>query len=301
MQPQHPTQTKYRLAIVISGSANLMLAVSSLYWRELRETPALTVLAYRIILSAIILSLLVLRPRNLEQIKHLTPKIIITHCTASFLIAINWITFIWASINGYVFESGIGYLLAPLIPIALGVLIYKERIAYKKGITALIPFIAIILLIAFNENLNHRTYLLIATTWGSYTYLKKTTPLNAVNGLFLETIFLTACLALAIWLLGLPIISPSELSDRSSLLIWIAGTVSIIPLLMFSFATGKIPLALTGLIQFILPLTLLIIGLLFNKQKISTLSLTLIFVTSSLSIALITYDMIVVARRNQET
>ncbi len=88
------------------------------------------------------------------------------------------------------------------------------------------------------------------------------------------------------------------LLDQSSGLIWLAGLISIIPLLMFSFATGKMPLALTGLIQFTLPIALLTIGVLFNEQKISTLSLTLIFMTAGMLIAVLAYDMKIAATSN---
>lgn len=298
MRPLQPSRAALCMAILISGSANLILAASSLYWKALEEIPPLTVLTYRIILSTAALSFFIFTPRKVNQIKNLTPRSILIHCAASLLVAVNWLTFISASINGNVLESGLGYLLAPFIAIVLGISIYRERITHTKILAISISFIAIVLLIAFSNTLNHWIYLLIATTWGSYTYLKKATPVDAVNGLFLETTFLTAGLALVIWLFDLPIILPGELSDRSSGLIWLAGLISIIPLLMFSFATGKMPLALTGLIQFTLPIALLTIGVLFNEQKISTLSLTLIFMTAGMLIAVLAYDMKIAATSN---
>lgn len=290
MHPSQLSRTALLLAIVISAIANLILAASSLYWRALAEIPPLTVLAYRVILSAAALSLLTFTPKNVSQIKNLTPRSILTHFIASFFVAANWITFINASANGYILESGLGYLIAPLISISLGILIYREQVTHTKFFTVAISLIASVLLIISSESLNHWTYLLIATTWGSYTYLKKATPLDAVSGLFLETFFLTACLALAIYAFDLPICLPDKLSGRSSELIWLAGVVSITPLLMFSFSTGKIPLALTGLIQFILPIALLTIGLFFNEQKISPLALTLIFITTGALITLVVYE-----------
>lgn len=164
------------MAILISGSANLILAASSLYWKALEEIPPLTVLTYRIILSTAALSFFIFTPRKVNQIKNLTPRSILIHCAASLLVAVNWLTFISASINGNVLESGLGYLLAPFIAIVLGISIYRERITHTKILAISISFIAIVLLIAFSNTLNHWIYLLIATTWGSYTYLKKSHP-----------------------------------------------------------------------------------------------------------------------------
>lgn len=41
---------------------------------------------------------------------------------AAALVVINWGTFIWASIHGHILESGLGYMLAPFVAIAVGTL-----------------------------------------------------------------------------------------------------------------------------------------------------------------------------------
>ncbi|AZF21246.1 Permease of the drug/metabolite transporter (DMT) superfamily [Pseudomonas sp. R3-52-08] len=287
---QPAPSTRRFTAIALSALANLMLGASSLYWRALDGLSSATLVAYRIVLSCLILSALLLIFRRLGQANQLTAKLIALHGTASIFIAVNWATFMAASINGYILESGIGYLLAPFIPITLGALIYHEQFSAIKTLSIAIALVAILLLITFTEKLNHWVYLLIAATWGVYTYLKKYTPLNAVTGLFLETVFLSSCIVVAVWIFDFPIIWPSEVSYRSAPLIWLAGAVSVTPLLMFSFATGKIPLSLTGFLQFILPLTLLAIGLITNGKNIPTLSLTLIISTTGVLVCLLAYD-----------
>lgn len=279
-------------SIILSGLANVLLGISSLYWRTLGEISSTTLVAYRVVLSALILTFFILIFRCANQIKHYTIKLICLHSIASILIAINWGAFIWASINGYLLESGLGYLLAPFISVVLGAVVYREPMVARKTVSTAVAFGAIAVLIISTKHLNHLTYLLIASTWGAYTYIKKSTSLDAINGLLIETLFLTACLALAMTLFELPVAWPSELPTQSSYLIWLAGGVSIVPLLMFSYATGKIPLSLTGFIQFMLPLTLFTLALLLRTQEISNTSLTLIISTAGLLITLIIYDLI---------
>ncbi|AMN81264.1 hypothetical protein AYR47_24445 [Pseudomonas azotoformans] len=206
------------------------------------------------------------------------------------MIAFNWGAFIWSSLNGHLLESGLGYLLAPFISIGMGCLIYHEPITPRKMLSTIVALSSVVSLVLLSENLNHWTYLLIATTWGSYTYLKKTTSLDAVSGLFLETLFLSAFLTLAIWAFNLTIIQPNE-SPYQNLLILLAGVVSVTPLLMFSFATNKIPLSATGFLQFILPLTLFSIGIIFYEQTIPKLSLALLMATASILAILLAYDL----------
>lgn len=290
MEAQQATSSTRFLAIALSGLANFFLGASSLYWRELSELSPLILVAYRIMLSSVTLTLFIIFFGHFRKFRNITPKLVITHCTASLFIAINWGVFIWSSINGYLLESGIGYLLAPFIAIAIGTLTFHEQLTPPRIISTLIALTSIVILIVLSEKLNHWTYLLIGATWGSYTYLKKTSSLDALNGLFLETLFLIACLTLFACLFNYPITLPSQLPISNSL-IWFAGIVSTAPLLMFSFATKKIPLLLTGLLQFILPLTLLSIGFFFYGQEIPKLSLTLIFTTTGILTTLIAYEM----------
>lgn len=260
MPTPHNTSLALLLPILCSGLANILLGTSSLYWKALGDIPPITLVSYRVVLSAITLSAFILLCRNTHAIKHLPPKLIRLHCMASLFIAINWGAFIWSSINGHILESGLGYLLAPFISIALGAIIYNESISRTRALSTLAAFTGVALLIAFTPHLNHWVYLTIALSWGAYTHLKKSTVLDAVNGLCVETLFLTVCMALAISLLKLPIMAPNEFSAGPNQLIWLAGGVSAIPLLMFSYATGKIPLSITGFLQFTLPLTLIAIS-----------------------------------------
>lgn len=278
------------LPITLSVLANLILGSSSLYWRALGDVTPTTLVAYRIILSAFILSICILVFRPPHPLKILRPRTVLRHFFASLFIAANWATFIWSSINGYILETGLGYLLAPFISIALGIVIYQEPISIQKTASLLTTLGCIALFISLTENINHSTYLLIAITWGLYTYTKKSTPLTAVNGLFIETVLLTLCLPPAFLLFNLTIPYPHELPPQSSNIIWLAGAVSTVPLFMFSYATGKIPLSLTGALQLTLPLTLITISLTSEKQNMPTTSLITLITTIIILGALITYD-----------
>lgn len=289
MSPTIKIYSQQHLAIALSGLANFFLGASSLYWKALSEFSSITLVVYRITLSSAMLALFLLVFRRLNHFKTLTLKLIITHCAAATMIAFNWGAFIWSSINDHLLESGLGYLLAPFISIGMGCLIYHEPITPRKILSTIVALSSVAFLIFLSENLNHWTYLLIATTWGSYTYLKKTTSLDAISGLFIETFFLTVILTFVVWTFDFTLTRPND-SSYQNLSVWLAGVVSVTPLLMFSFATNKIPLSLTGFLQFILPLTLFSIGIIFNKQAIPTSSLTLLMVTAGILATLLAYD-----------
>ncbi|MBM9489111.1 hypothetical protein JBE38_24555 [Pseudomonas sp. ICBG1301] len=278
------------LAMLLAGFANFFLGLSSLYWREFRDTSPTTIVAYRIILSAATLILFFTLLKHMRPQKIFNLSSITLHCIASFFVAINWGAFIGSSINGYFLESAIGYLLAPFISIIGGAIMYHEPLNLRKLTLTIIALALTAVLIIFNDNLNHLTYLTISTSWGFYTYIKKKSSLNAINGLFIETLFLTTGLITAIYLFSFPVPWPSRLPSQSGALIWLAGAVSVAPLLMFSHATGKLPLSPTGFLQFILPLTLTVIGVFFYQEVASTTALASTIAIISILITLLAYD-----------
>ncbi|WP_017528977.1 EamA family transporter [Pseudomonas fluorescens] len=294
--------SNYAFPIILSGLANFLLGISSLYWKELSDVATLTLVTYRVILSAAILALFVFVFRQANQLKKITIKSIRLHCVASLLIAANWAAFIWSSVNQRFLESGLGYLLAPFFSVALGIIIFHEPISRKKAVSTLLAFGAVIALIIFSSHLNHWTYFIISTTWGAYTYVKKSTSLGAVSGLLIETLFLTLCLTVATLAFNLPALYPGEIFAPSNNLIWLAGAVSTAPLLMLSYSAGKIPLSLTGFLQFILPATLIILSLFTHDQKPSGTPLALTILIIALLISLIFYELVDTQRtKNKST
>ncbi|MGF6096862.1 EamA family transporter [Pseudomonas sp. 18175] len=282
----------YTLPVILSVLAQFFLGASSLYWRALSEVPPTTLVAYRIILSTAIITLFILICRHPLHKLLLKSKSLTLHCTASFFLVINWCTFIWSSINGHILESGLGYLLAPFISVILGFSIYREKVKKIETISICISLSIITLLMLSTEHLNHFTYLLITASWGAYTYIKKASPLDAKSGTLIESLCLAICLTLAIWLFDLKLLQPDQLTSPSTRLIWLAGIVSVSPLIMFSYATGKIPLSLTGLLQFALPITLIIISLTTLSKQPSNTTLTLLLISAALPVLLTAYDVL---------
>ena len=291
----HPSRQSenHAMAICLGIGANILLGAPSLYWRELSDVLPQTLVAYRIILSLVLLSFIVYLKEGLYEIRKTKIAALASQCIASLLVAANWTAFIWASVNGYILESGFGYLLAPLVSIAIGVFCYRETLRKTQVLSIIIALCSSALLILYSDELNHWTYIVIATTWGAYTCFKKTTPLNAINGLFIETAFLSTCLIFIIMIYDWTPAWPNELSTQSSFIIWLAGAVSIVPLIMFSSATRKIPLSMMGFFQFVLPTTQLTVALLFYKQSISTNSLILFVATIGALALLLLYELII--------
>ena len=252
-------------------TANVILGASSLFWRELSVISSETLLCYRIVVSlaTLILAMSILGKYQ-KLITVISPKIISHHAMAALLVAINWGTFIWASINGHVLESGIGYLIAPFVAIGLGAVIFGERVSNIRRFAIAVIIVGILLLLFLSGELNPVVYLVIGVTWGGYAYLKKITPLDPFSGLFVETAVLSLLVCFLIPASSLSFQLPHSLPATTVLLLAATGLVSIIPLWMFSFAAQKLALSAMGFFQFILPTTQLVVALVFYHQPLSS-------------------------------
>jgi len=166
-------------------------------------------------------------------------------------VAVNWGTFIWASISGAVLESGFGYLVAPVFAMALGGVLFSEKLSRAQWVALLVIVAVIALLITASGRLEHWIYFTIAATWGAYTLLKKRARLASLEGVFVETAALGAVVLCAVPFAGAHAPAVAQLAAHP--LIAASGVVSVVPLVLFAIAARKLGAYTMGLLQFVLP------------------------------------------------
>lgn len=254
------------LAAIIS---NVLLGLSSLYWKALDEISPFALLSYRVVFSTVSVTLILLARKELKcLLLEIKWKDISLHGAAAILVACNWGVFIWASINSRVFESGLGYLIAPLFGIGLGLVFYKEFISVLKGVALFFVVLSVLFLILSAPGLDFRVYLSIGVTWGAYTWLKKMARLDPVSGLFVESLLLSVMVVALVLYSDGGIEVPVGLTVIDWSLLLSCGLVSLIPLALFAFAAKSLPLSVMGLLQFVLPLTQFCVAVVFYGQII---------------------------------
>lgn len=253
--------------------ANFILGMSSLYWRIFSDVSSVSLVIYRIILSFIVLIIIIsLFPKISQIVRSINLRILALHFVAGIFVAINWGTFIWASIHGSVLEAGLGYLVAPVIVMLIGTIAFRET-AYRENIATIIVIaVALIVLIFSKGDLDHWVYWMIGFTWGGYTILKKATSLSAVDGLLVETFTLLILIFISSFLIDFKNYNISLNILNANPLLYMCGLVSVTPLFMFSFAAKKLDSYSMGALQFILPTTQIFVSIVFYNQYASTLT-----------------------------
>jgi chloramphenicol-sensitive protein RarD len=223
---------------------------------------ALEIMAHRAVWSILFTGALVLMTRqSAELLSYITqPKMMLILLVSSLMIAINWGVFVWAVTNHRTIEASLGYYLNPLLNMAAGALLFKERLD-RFGKMAI--GLAIIGVSVQALALGHVPYvsLILAFSFATYGIIRKQLAINALSGLFIECLFLVVPgIVYLIWLQ-----STGEghffVSPQNAFWFFLTGPVTVLPLFLFSYVAQRLPLSTMGFIQFLAPSIAFGIGL----------------------------------------
>ena len=124
-------QSLSRAGLLYGLGAYLLWGFLPLYFKLLTEVPPSEIVAHRIIWSVLFLAILATFWRRWPAIRAAmtTSRVLMTLTVTAFLIAVNWLVYIWAVINGHVLAGSLGYYLNPLVNVLLGVVLLKEKLS----------------------------------------------------------------------------------------------------------------------------------------------------------------------------
>ncbi|THD74229.1 MAG: EamA family transporter RarD [Phenylobacterium sp.] len=181
-----------------------------------------------------------------------TPAIAKWLALSSVLIAVNWLTFIWAVNSGRMLETALGYYLTPLISMAAGALIFRERID-RAGAIAIALAATGVAIQALAIGRLPVVALTLAISFGGYGVVRKHVAADAQTGLAIECAVLAVPgLAYVLWLQHAGL---GHLTASPAAAFWIVATgpITAVPLLLFAWAARRVPLSAMGFLQFISP------------------------------------------------
>lgn len=255
-------KSRYNSGLLAGIGAYLIWGVVPLYWQLLKPASAMEILAHRVVWSLGLLLVIVYLKKLLPEVKEAikNKQKLFLLFIASILITINWGVFIWAVNNGNIIETSLGYFINPLVSVALGVFVLKEKLRTLQQVAVALTFIAVSFL---TLTLGHPPYiaLSLAFSFGFYGLVKKVADVDAIPSLTIETLLLTPFFSAFLFFLN----SKNELSfvsQGSTHSFWLAtaGIVTVVPLLLFGTAIVRIPLVVIGLLQALGPILQFLIG-----------------------------------------
>ncbi|RAK57249.1 EamA family transporter RarD [Phenylobacterium deserti] len=237
------------------------------------------ILAHRTFWSIPLAGLFVLLARQGRQVVTAltTPGILLRLMLSSLLIAINWVTFIWAVNAGHVLETSLGYYINPLVNMAAGALLFRERIDRIGKIAMAIAAVGVIVQ---GFALGHLPIvsIILALSFGGYGIVRKQVAADAQTGLFVECLILgLPGIAFVAWLQAQ---GGGHFTQSPQTAAWLiaSGPITALPLMLFAWAARRMPLSAMGFLQFLAPTISFCIGLSQGEPFTPLRALSFVFI-----------------------
>jgi chloramphenicol-sensitive protein RarD len=243
-----------RTGLLLGLSAYFFWGFLPLYFKLLVAALPSEVVAHRVIWSLFLLGALIVATRRWHHLRSAitSPKLLLILGASALLIATNWLVYIFAVVNDHVLEASLGYYLNPLVNVLLGVVLLKERLTRAQSGAVLLAAAGVALL-ALGAGQWLWISLMLAGTFALYGFIRKVAPVDALEGLTIETLLL-APLSIA-WLLWLAHQGKAALGTSLTLdvLLILSGAITALPLLLFTAAAKRLPYSTLGFLQYIAP------------------------------------------------
>jgi chloramphenicol-sensitive protein RarD len=260
--------------IIFASLSFIMWGIFPLYWKFLIAVDSLHILAFRILLSLVLVGAILLANKNTAWLAVFKePKKTAVLIPTALLICCNWGLYIWAVNRGHTIDASLGYYINPLVSILLGLIFFRERLKPLQWVAAAIA-LAGVLIVTLASGALPWVSLGLALTFGFYGLLKKKLELSALESLGAETL---ASAPIGIFLLFFSFGSASfsglqglgylsALSPQTLTLLALCGLVTVLPLYFFALGAKMLPLSTLGFTQFINPTLQFALGLFVFKE-----------------------------------
>lgn len=190
----------------------------------------------------------------LARPRALTPLLL-----SAVLIGVNWTLYVWAVNSGRVLSGSLGYYINPILNMAVGALVFRERMGRFGWIACGLATFGVLL-----QGLALGAFpwvsLALAFSFCGYGIVRKQAEADAQTGLLVECLLLL--LPAAIYLLWLTGGGHGVFGRRLEVSGWLllTGPATVGTLFAFAFAARRLPLATLGFLQFISPTLQFVIG-----------------------------------------
>lgn len=258
--------------LLYTAGAFLLWGFVPPYWRLIDHVPALQIPAHRILWTCVLLAGVISVQRGWGAVRaaFADRKTALTLVLTAVLVGVNWTVFIWAVLTNHLVQSSMGYFINPLVSVALGVLLLRERLTFWQTVSVGFALAGVAYLTVQLRALPWIS-LVLAFTFGFYGLLRKTMAVDALTGTFIETLYLlpSTLLYLAVQTVhGRGAFGSANLLTH--VLLVLAGPVTALPLLWFASGVRRIPLSMVGFLQYLTPSLHLALGVLLYREEFTS-------------------------------
>ena len=272
------TQKNEPRALALGVSCYVIWGFFPLYFSLLSPAGAVEVIVHRAVWGLFFCLVALAITRSLGKIRALIADrgALWRLAVAGALVVVNWSVYVYAVLAGHTTDAAVGYFINPLVTVALGLIVLRERVTPIQKVALALGVLAVVILVVGQRSVPIVS-LTLALTFGLYSLVKKDVAarVDPLAGMAIETA------AVSPVLLGyyayLAVTSSTSFhtiaTDEAGVswplhlaLLVGAGALTMIPLIMFASAARGLTLGTMGFLQYLGPtLQLLVAVFIFHE------------------------------------
>ena len=247
-----------------------MWGLLTVYWKQLHGFDPFELIGWRLASSSVVMLALVAWRGRLGALR----RAITDGATrwrlmvAGVLLTVNWTSYLWAVVNDRVLETALGYFMAPLGTMLLGVTVLHERPTTAQRLAIGCAGISVVVLTVSYGRLPLAA-LLIALSWSTYGLVKRSMAVSSIEGFTGETLVM---LLPAVVVIGVTWSGDASVANVAGGGDWVlvagTGVITAAPLVLFGFAARLVPFAILGALQYIVPTINFLLGWLAYGERL---------------------------------
>ena len=255
--------------------------IGVIYFKYVSIVNPFEVVSHRVLWTIIFLSIIIYFNNKLNSFFLIfkdSKKVIILFLSG-LMIFINWATWIYALTDDQLIEASFGYYIFPILSVFLGSIFLGEKLNFQKKISIFIILVSITYMIFFLESFPF-IGLVVAFSFSFYALLRKMVNVDTDIGLLIESIFLIPIIIFIFYYLNENYEIVFSLKNLNlSLILILAGPMTVIPLFLFVKGTELSGLGPASMIFFVAPTGQFILGiLLYNEPLILNKLIGFVFI-----------------------
>jgi chloramphenicol-sensitive protein RarD len=253
--PNDPGSGTSARGVRLGVAAYLIWGFLTVYWKQLGAFDAIEIIGWRMLFASVLMAGIVTVRSTWPRLRaaFADPGTRRRLVLAAVLLSGNWTSYVWAVVNDRVIETALGYFMAPLATMAIGVVVLHETPTRAQRLAFACAAVAVVIL-TISYGRPPWIALALTATWSTYGLVQRRLPLPAVESLAGETFVLVGPAVLLLTLVSGregSVVSSATATDW--LLVVGTGVVTAVPLMLFSAAAKSIPFTLLGPLNLLVP------------------------------------------------
>ena len=261
--------TNFNKGIIASSSGSLWWGfLGTYYFQYITFVGTLEVVVHRCIWTTLILLITTTFFNKWSLLKKIISdkkKLLILSIT-SLLIFGNWTVWIYAVATNKIIDASFGYFIFPIISVFFGFLFFNEKLNKNRIISISLVVVATTYLFLNFSSLPW-VGITVALLWSIYNLLRRKINVDVDVGLLIENLFIFPLAIVIFYLIFKNNLNDFSLSNPTLMaLLFLAGPMTVIPLLLYIKGVALSGLGPSGMIFFITPTGQFLLGYFYYNE-----------------------------------